>query len=272
MFILLGTVFIASLLGSLHCVGMCGPFALIAGADPEKKHAALMPSAAYSGGRLISYSLVGLVFGSLGMALNQGTSLVAWQQTATYVAGALMILVGAIALVRYFGMKIRLPSAISPLQKILQKGFARTKQMKPLPRALTIGMLTSLMPCGWLYAFAVTAAGTGSPLWGTILMMVFWAGTVPIMTALMLGFHKFGQGLQKRVPVMMACLVIFLGVFTLVFRAPVVLNQAPSIVLGAEALTEQINQIDQSELPCCSEESIDGLQSKEETLADADSP
>ncbi|MDG1874025.1 MAG: sulfite exporter TauE/SafE family protein [Mariniblastus sp.] len=270
MLVLLGTVLVASLLGSLHCVGMCGPFALIAGADPEKRQAAVVPTVAYSAGRLVSYSIVGFIFGSLGLALNQGTSFVAWQQTATYVAGALMILVGVIALARHFGMRLRLPPVLSPVNKMLQAGFAKTKQMKPLPRAMTIGMLTSLMPCGWLYTFAVTAAGTGSPFWGTLLMVVFWAGTVPIMAALMLGFHKISQGVQKQVPVMMASLVILLGVFTLTFRAPILLNQAPTIVQGAEALTEQVKEIDHSELPCCSDGS-GGESSSSETLDNVDS-
>ncbi len=254
MLVLLGTVFIASLLGSLHCVGMCGPFALLAGANSERRKSAVVPTLAYSGGRLVTYSIVGLIFGSLGLVLNQGTSFANWQQSATYIAGGLMIAVGMIAMARYFGARIRLPKVLSPMQRVLKTGFARTKALPPIQRAFAIGALTSLMPCGWLYTFAITAAGTGSPFWGVAVMAVFWMGTVPVMAALMLGFDRIGTSIQKRLPVVMASLVILIGVFTLVYRAPVVIGSEAHVVSGVEALTNQVFDINQEELPCCSNE------------------
>lgn len=254
MYLLLGTVFVASLLGSLHCVGMCGPFALIAGASKQGQRAGLVPTAAYSIGRLVTYAIIGLIFGSIGMALNAGTSFAKWQQSATYVAGALMVVVGCIALARHFGARVPLPKIFQPLQGILQKGFARTKGMSPFARAFTIGALTSLMPCGWLYTFAITAAGTGSPWYGMVLMSVFWLGTVPIMTALILGFNQIGRSLQKRVPVMMASLVILIGIFTIGYRAPVTIGKRTTVVSGDQNLIQQIKEVDHKALPCCCSE------------------
>ena len=253
MLVLLGTVFAASVLGSLHCVGMCGPFALLASTDQEKRNAAVVPTLAYSVGRLITYSIVGFVFGMLGMALNKGASFASWQQSATFAAGGLMIIVGVVALARCCGAKIVLPSMFGPMQTALQKGFSRTTSMKPLPRALTIGALSSLMPCGWLYTFAISAAGTGSPIWGVIVMATFWAGTVPIMTALMLGFNQFGKRIQQNLPVVMASMVIGIGIFTIAFRAPVVIGADTQVVSGVSELTNQVNNIDHKDLPCCKE-------------------
>lgn len=255
MAILLGTVFIASLLGSLHCVGMCGPFALLAGANARTRAAAVVPTLAYSFGRLITYSIIGLVFGALGMAINQSSAAIHhWQQAATWLAGALMILVGLISLLRWWGLPIRLPSFARPIQSGLKMCFQRTLALKPLPKALVIGMLTSLMPCGWLYTFGITAAGTGSPWLGLALMVAFWAGTVPIMTALMLGLSRIGHRLQRTLPAIMASLVILIGVFTIAFRAPVDLSpmsQHIHWVDSSETLVEQVQQIDSSQLPCC---------------------
>lgn len=261
--VLLGTVFIASLLGSLHCVGMCGPFALLAGSNAETRSAAVAPTLAYSFGRLMSYTFVGVIFGTLGMALNAGTSFSSWQQSATYVAGALMIVVGSIALVRILGWRVRLPQVFQPIQKFLQAAFTKTKALSPVKRAVTIGMLSSLMPCGWLYTFAITAAGTGSPWWGAVLMASFWAGTVPIMAALMLGFGQLGASIQKHVPVTMAVIVIAIGVFTIVFRAPIVMaGEQFEVVNGKQNLIQQVEGIDQEQLPCCS-----GETSSEQTSA-----
>lgn len=250
--LLLGSVFVASLLGSLHCVGMCGPFALLAGSNVNGK-STVGPTLAYSLGRLVSYSTVGAVFGLLGMAINNGTNFANWQQGATYLAGGLMVAVGAIALARHIGFVIPLPKAFLPIQRLLQKGFQSTNGMQPFPRALMIGALTSIMPCGWLYTFAITAAGTGSPVWGAVLMAVFWAGTVPILVALMLGFQKVGASFRQHVPVIMAALVIAVGVFTIAYRAPVSLEMNAKVVSGSRQLVEQVNQIDHETLPCCSD-------------------
>jgi len=247
---------LASLLGSLHCVGMCGPFALLAGASARSRSAALAPTAAYSLGRLITYSVMGFLFGSLGMAINQGASFNQWQQTATYFAGILMVVAGSIALLRCGGVTITLPSAGGLLQRLLQSLFQRTIALSPLKRALTIGLLTTLMPCGWLYVFAIAAAGTGSPLLGMFLMIAFWAGTLPIMCALMLGVSQIGQRWQQRLPVIMASLVLFLGIFTIMYRAPIdlsSLNQQAKIQ-DADSLVDQIRNVDHASLPCCQQD------------------
>ncbi|HMP78412.1 MAG TPA: sulfite exporter TauE/SafE family protein, partial [Pirellulaceae bacterium] len=105
---LLTTVFVVSLLGSLHCVGMCGPFALLAGThgrpsgpgtDSPARHrwAAV---AGYHAGRLATYTLLGLVCGGLGMIVDFGGALYGWQRTASYLAGGVMIGVGIWALLR----------------------------------------------------------------------------------------------------------------------------------------------------------------------------
>ena len=249
---LLSTVFLASLLGSLHCVGMCGPFALLASSPGPKTHSTYLPTMAYSTGRLVTYMIVGLIFGSIGMALNVGASFNQWQQAATLVAGLLMIGVGAIALGRYFGLQIRLPKLLSPVQQLLESGFVFAKNLPPVYRAFTIGALSSLMPCGWLYTFAIAAAGTGSPVWGGALMIAFWAGTVPIMVALMLGIGKIGLGIQQRLPAIMAGLVIAIGLFTVIFRSPIAVADDQEVVRDHGQIVKKIQTIEHDELPCCS--------------------
>ena len=251
MSILLGTVFLASLLGSLHCVGMCGPFALLAANDPQQRSSATLPTLAYSGGRLITYSMVGAIFGSLGMALNRGASFTSWQQSATAVAGVLMIVVGVVSIARLLGMKIWVTNIFSPFQRILSRVFKMSKTMTPFWRALAIGAVTSLMPCGWLYTFAITAAGTGSPAWGTVLMATFWLGTVPIMAALMLGVNRIGTAFQKQLPFAMAGLVTIIGIYTIVYRAPIALTTQTVEVTSAEELAHGLNEKDHESLPCC---------------------
>jgi hypothetical protein len=86
-------------------------------------------------------------------------------------------------------------------------------------------------------------------------MMVFWAGTVPIMTALILGFNRIGQAFQKRIPVAMATLVIAIGFFTLAYRAPVALGADANVVTDTEQMADHLRNLDHSTLPCCNCES-----------------
>jgi sulfite exporter TauE/SafE len=162
-----------------------------------------------------------------------------------------MIAVGAISLGRYFGLSIKLPQLFQPLLTMLQQVYSHTISLKPLARAFAIGALTSLMPCGWLYTFAITAAGTGHPLWGMLLMSAFWAGTVPIIAAIMLGVDRIGSRIQKQLPPIMASLVISLGLFTIAFRAPVEIRNEGLAISGTDKLTQQVNEIDHDSLPCC---------------------
>ncbi|MEZ6095466.1 MAG: sulfite exporter TauE/SafE family protein [Pirellulaceae bacterium] len=257
MFVILGGVFIASLFGSLHCVGMCGPFALIAsGGDSTHGRSTTLPTLAYSFGRLITYTLVGIIFGSLGLAVNQITgsqsgAFIHFQQSATLVAGILMITVGVVALLRYFGVRIPLPKFSGPLSRALQAGFKRTVRLPPIHRAFVIGLLTTLMPCGWLYTFALTAAGSASPLWGGAVMAVFWLGTVPIMAALMLGAKRIQHTFQKRIPLVMSLLVIFVGGNTIASRSTLAIASHETVVSGIEENLKRIENIDQEKLPCC---------------------
>ena len=252
--ILLSSVFVASLLGSLHCVGMCGPFALLAGTDPQRKSAAIGPTVFYSVGRLVTYAIIGVLFGSLGLAINRGSSSwTQWQQAATFLAGGLMIVVGLIALGRVCGLRIQLPAAAAPLQKFLHRNFQRTLKLPPIPRAIAIGMLTSLMPCGWLYTFAIAAAGTGGPILGMAVMVAFWAGTVPIMTGLMLGINQISQAVQRKIPMLMAVLVIVIGLFTMAHRAPIAMGAGVEIASDVDDITKQVNEVDHEALPCCND-------------------
>jgi len=217
MLILIGTVLTASLVGSLHCAGMCGGLMLFAlGTDTQSKtkHAKIKFQSAYHGGRLITYTILGIAAGTLGQALNFGGSFIGIQRAATIFAGLFMICFGLIALARIKGLKIKHARAPKPMQNAVEKGQRLAFALTPFKRALTIGLLTTLLPCGWLYAFAFTAAGTGSPLWGGLTMSVFWLGTLPIMASLGAGIQLLAGPLQSKVPTISALAVIFVGVFT----------------------------------------------------------
>jgi sulfite exporter TauE/SafE len=86
-------------------------------------------------------------------------------------------------------------------------------------RVAILGLSSALLPCGWLYAFVVTAAGTGSAMRGALVMGVFWVGTVPVMLAFGEAVSRLSGPLRRRVPATCALLLMILGLWTVFGRS-----------------------------------------------------
>jgi sulfite exporter TauE/SafE len=217
---LLLTVFAASLVGSLHCIGMCGPFvAFYSGSDGSAGARRLLSHAAYSGGRLATYVLFGLAAGAVGAALDVAGSLAGVQRIAAIVAGSTMVLWGVLALLQLRGVRIfRHASGNSRISGLLRRGFSLVGDKPPVIRAAVVGLLSGLLPCGWLWAFVVTAAGTGNALKGAAVMAAFWAGTVPALLAVGLGAQLLSAPLRRHIPAVTAVLLVGLGLIAILGR------------------------------------------------------
>lgn len=214
------TVVLASMLGSLHCVGMCGGFvAFYSGSPGSGRSAGWVPHLTYNLGRLTTYALLGAVAGAVGAAVNLAGSMSGVSQVAAIAAGILIILWGG-ALLLQATTRVRLPTP-RWLERLMGRVLPSLQRRPPVVRAAVLGMASTLLPCGWLYGFAVTAAGTGSALTGAAVMAAFWLGTVPAMLGVGLGVQKLSRLLGPKLPVLMPTLLLILGVFTIANRGVV---------------------------------------------------
>ncbi|MBL8878959.1 MAG: sulfite exporter TauE/SafE family protein [Phycisphaerales bacterium] len=259
MITLITTVFVASLCGSLHCAGMCGPFVAFAvgtgsiGAAQRGAGRAWLHGA-YHSGRLLTYSLLGAAAGALGAALDFGGAMVGLQRTAAVLAGAMMVGFGLLACARLAGARVGELPLPGALRTVVSRGHLAAMRLGPVQRAGIIGALTTLLPCGWLYAFALTAAGTASPLLGAATMVVFWAGTVPVLASLGLGVQLLAGRLRGGVAWAASVAIVIVGTLTVVNRA-----QLPSFAGRAapsslrESVT-QVSSLNSEEMPCCKDE------------------
>ena len=219
---LLAGVLLASLAGSAHCGGMCGPLvAVYAGLGPETSgRRRVAQHAAYSGGRLAGYASLGAAAGLLGAALDRAGALAGIGRVAAIVSGLLVLVSGVLALVSASGVGAR--HAVPSLARRLFGGVLRAAARRSaLTRSALLGLGTALLPCGWLYAFVVTAAGTGRPLSGAIVMSAFWAGTLPVMIAFGETVRLVAGPMRRHVPRACAVLLIVLGLMTVFGRARV---------------------------------------------------
>lgn len=269
----------------MHCVGMCGPLALWAsGCGGECQHRSVaLATGLYHTGRLALYALVGLVAGQLGSLLELGGQTLGWQLLTARIAGVVMITVGLHQVYRVWRIKrlsrkapAREETAAGATVATPQPGLVVKLLVKLRPfvfslpfgtRALLVGALTALLPCGWLYLFAMFAAATSSPQQGALVMVAFWAGTLPALTALVLGIQRLSANSRKLLPLVTAVLLVCAGSFTFAGRGFAEVENgfqkmAESVGQQQEVLaeseetefTEQFISITQeAKLPCCSQ-------------------
>ncbi|MCA9243208.1 MAG: sulfite exporter TauE/SafE family protein [Phycisphaerales bacterium] len=267
MFALFAAVMVASLLGSAHCAGMCGAFVAIAVcgvADCPRWRL----HAAYHGGRLLTYVTLGAIAGGLGAMIDfSAAATIGAQRAAAALAGALMVAFGVTQLLRLRG--VRLPSAPVPkfLHRFVLRGHQSAMSLRPQYRALALGLLTTLLPCGWLYAFVITAAGTGKPLVGAAAMGAFWVGTVPVLVTVGVGAQRAAGWLGSRLPLLTSLALVGVGLWTLAGRLTIPLEALRSLEPAAKAATLQgeagaddtenaaliqhVESLDSGEAPCC---------------------
>lgn len=209
---MLWTGFILGLLGSLHCIGMCGPIAFMLPVDRKNSLRKASQIGIYHFGRLLSYSILGFVFGLIGKSLY----LFGFQQQLSIAIGVMMILVVLIPLKVFNKYNLS-----KPLYKIISKlksSLGSALKKKTADTFLTIGFLNGFLPCGLVY-MAIFAAISFGELWqASLYMMFFGLGTIPLMTsAVYLGRFlnaQVKQRIQKLIPVfviVIGCLFILRG-------------------------------------------------------------
>ena len=215
---LLLSVLGASLLGSVHCAAMCGGFVcLYAGTGPARR-ADAGSHAAYNGGRLASYLTLGAIAGAIGGGVDRAGGVAGIGRLAAIVAGALMVLWGGSILLATLGVRIPQGAAPRVLQATLTSLLVRFRHRSPAVRGLATGLLTTLLPCGWLYVFVATAGGTGHVLDAVAVMFFFWLGTLPMMVTLGLGAQRLFGAFQRRLPLVSAGVAVVLGALSMAGR------------------------------------------------------
>jgi len=194
------TAFILGLVGSLHCAGMCGPLALALPAAGNTTSAYVLGRVAYNAGRIVTYCLLGIVFGLAGWTL-----LLAGIQRWVSIALGVVLLLSLVA-----SRKLVAWSPVTSLVERLKAPMSTLLRRRSLASLAVLGLLNGLLPCGLVYAACAGAAATGGVLAGAQYMALFGAGTAPMMLALGLSGKvvpvSLRLQLRKAIPV---CLCLF---------------------------------------------------------------
>jgi len=239
-FALLAGIVATSVAGSVHCLAMCGPLVGLHG-GAATTHLALT----HSLGRLTTYVAFGAIAGAVGSAVDLAGRVGNIQRAATLFAAGLIAAVGIAQLVQLLARRRRarkddmqlncISSNASngytsrrdtastslhrtPAPSAFASALVRIRPRTAAKRSYLIGTLTGLLPCGWLWAFVIAAAGTASIAGGAAVMLAFWLGTVPAMVGLLRVTGPLLARIRARMPAITAVALIVLGLGTLALR------------------------------------------------------
>lgn len=203
---MLWSALIFGLLGSFHCVGMCGPIAFMLPVDRTNSTKKVIQIFTYHLGRILAYSLIGLFFGLVGKSLY----IFGLQQQLSIAIGVLMIVVVLIPTKTFNRYNFS-----KPIYKLISKvksSLGQALKKKTPDTFLTIGFLNGFLPCGLVYMAVFASLAMDGALISSLYMALFGIGTIPLMTsAIYLG--KFlntsvKQRIQKAIPIFVVAIGI----------------------------------------------------------------
>jgi sulfite exporter TauE/SafE len=195
---MLYSALILGLISSLHCVGMCGPIAMMLPVDRNNEAKRVTQIITYHLGRLTAYASIGLIFGLLG----RGFFLAGLQQKMSIIIGVIMIVVVLIPEKKFANYNFSKPiyKIISKVKSNLGAQF-KNRSYKSL---FTIGLLNGFLPCGMVYVALFGAIAMQSAGYGVLYMLLFGLGTMPLMTIVVyinsLLKLPFRNKIQKAIP------------------------------------------------------------------------
>lgn len=209
------TIITIAFLGSFgHCIGMCGGIVLAYSSAKigveQSKARQVTAHLLYAFGRVSSYTFLGAIFGFLGSVVAISTTSKGF---LFFITGLIMVLIG-LSLMGKIRFLVILEQSCSK-SPFYQKAFKKVLGNNSLFSFYIIGILNGLLPCGFVYMFAITAASTASPFYGALVMFVFGLCTIPSLFFIGFFVGLFKQSNLKDTFIKLAAiLVVLFGIYT----------------------------------------------------------
>jgi uncharacterized protein len=195
-------------LGSLHCIGMCGPIALALPSQSKSKLSFYSGRILYNLGRVMTYSIMGLVIGLIGQKIN----LAGYQQIVSIVLGVVILVIVLLPsrIKNYFIQLKPVQVVTKTLQSSIGVLFSKGSQSS----LFGIGVLNGFLPCGFVYVALAGAVALGNVEKSILFMALFGIGTIPAMFSASIVTNLFGQDFRKKIH---RAIPVFATVLALIF-------------------------------------------------------
>ena len=196
---------IIGIVGSFHCAGMCGPIAIALPLKEDSWGTRLFSALLYNSGRITTYAFLGMLFGFLGF----GLAFWGMQRYVSILAGSIMILS---VLFPFVFRSVHTGSMIEKVLKGFRGLFGKYLGIRTFRSLFFIGLLNGLLPCGLVYIALAGAVVSNGPVEGSVNMLFFGLGTLPIMLFVSIAGNiitlKFRNKIKKIIPLV----IVLIGV------------------------------------------------------------
>lgn len=199
------SAFVLGLMGSFHCAGMCGPIAIALPLHGNTVPQKIFGGTLYNVGRTITYGIMGALFGLLG----QGMEMIGFQQKISVIMGVLMII--SVLFPALFKNQYSMDKSMFSFVGKLKKSIGKMFSIRSFSSLFFIGMLNGLLPCGLVYMAIAGAIGTGNAGQGTLYMILFGLGTIPMLLTISLAGNVMSQTIRKKINKLIPVLVVIVG-------------------------------------------------------------
>jgi len=203
---MLYTALLFGLISSFHCIGMCGPIALMLPLDRNNQIKMVTQLITYHFGRLFAYASIGFIFGMLG----KGFLLAGFQQKTSIIFGIVIILIVVIPekVLANFNFSKPISKVISNVKSALGSQF-KNKSYQSL---FTIGLLNGFLPCGMVYVALFGAVAMQSPTLGILYMILFGLGTIPLMSSVVYLKNAITISIKNKIQKAIPYVAAFIGI------------------------------------------------------------
>jgi len=193
---LITMAFVTGLLGAGHCLGMCGGLVGALSLSARQQSGGWSFHLLYNIGRVATYTLIGALVGWLGSALAYTDRFSQVTRGLLLASDFFIILVGLGTAGLFTGLNMARLEFPGPL-RAMTAAVQRLRQLPPTLSALPLGLLFGFLPCGYLYAVAITAAQSADITTAALMLLAFGVGTVPAL--LIIGTATQWLGTRARV-------------------------------------------------------------------------
>jgi sulfite exporter TauE/SafE len=205
---------LTGLFGSGHCLGMCGGLVAALSLSTDQRRGGLTFHLLYTAGRITTYTLIGLVVGWLGSAIAYAESFATFTRIILLGSDLFVILIGLGSAGLFRGFNLLSLECAGPVGA-LTVAVRGLRRLPPAVAALPLGLLFGFIPCGLLYAMAITAAQSAAPLQGAQIMLAFGLGTAPALLLFGTAAHWLGSKARRWMLFSAGIMVALMGVYNL---------------------------------------------------------
>lgn len=212
------TAFLEGFLGSLHCLGMCGPIVYILNHQQDNKFSV---NVLYNVSRSLSYATIGFLLGTFGLGLD----MFFLKGIALYVGSALVLMFALYYMFPnlFAWNTLNITGPYSKITKVIHSFKERAKLY-----AILLGIASGLLPCGLLYPAYILSFMSGSPILGAVTMLIFGLGTYPMMFSIGYSASKiFAKMNQRYLRIVTGILMLVVGVGLVYFRSQMDVSKSP---------------------------------------------